>query len=213
MALGNDIVDLASPHVTGKGQDPRFIRKILTSREQEYLNNSDRPDRVLWHVWAAKESAYKALSRHHPHISSAPKSFDVSFYPTDFSSMTNGIVHTPMENLSMSSWSDKDKICCICMNSVSPSSLVLDLGVEGMEKGMALDYDQSTAAQSLLVRKKALLSLASYSGESIDDIAIERPQNKKGHTGPPEVWIKGKKTDMTLSLSHDGRFVFFVWVI
>ncbi len=61
--LGNDIVDLADRRHAGKAGDRRFLQRVFTPEEQETIQESPDPDHTLWMLWAAKESAFKTVSK------------------------------------------------------------------------------------------------------------------------------------------------------
>lgn len=212
LALGNDVVDLTSPHARGKGRNYRFIQKILTDREQHVLKDSDRKDIVLWQFWSAKESAYKALSRYHPKISGTPRHYEVNWDQISTMSKLTGTVHTPMGKLHALCWTGKTTICCICMEP-SWSMPVFGVGLDQLPPESPLDFNRTTQEQSRLVRIKARQSLAAFLGKPIRDIDIPPPHEKNGTFGPPEVRIKGRQSNIILSLSHDGRHVFFAWAL
>jgi len=75
--VGNDIVDRKSPEAAGKAGDRRFLQKALTPLEQEAVAGAPDPDLALWSLWAAKEAAYKAVSKSFPEISAAPRRYCV----------------------------------------------------------------------------------------------------------------------------------------
>ena len=61
--LGNDVVDLTDPRCPGKASDRRFLRRVFTEPEAAAIRESPTPDLTLWQYWAAKEAAFKAVSR------------------------------------------------------------------------------------------------------------------------------------------------------
>ena len=70
--LGNDVVDLSDPRCRGKASDRRFLRRVFTQRETAAILESPTPDLALWQRWAAKEAAFKAVSR----LLSSPPPFE-----------------------------------------------------------------------------------------------------------------------------------------
>lgn len=72
--LGNDVVDLRDPRVRGKAEDARFLERVFTEGERETIVAAADPHHALWARWAAKEAAFKAVSKllgsppvfHHP---------------------------------------------------------------------------------------------------------------------------------------------------
>jgi phosphopantetheine--protein transferase-like protein len=61
--VGNDIVDLANPRTEGRGSDDRFIARVFDDAEQEAIRAEGGSDVELWSRWAAKEAAFKAISK------------------------------------------------------------------------------------------------------------------------------------------------------
>jgi hypothetical protein len=61
--LGNDIVDLADPRHRGKVREQRFLDRVFTPKEQAEIGSSPDPDSALWLRWAAKEAAFKTVSK------------------------------------------------------------------------------------------------------------------------------------------------------
>ncbi len=61
--VGNDIIDLGESLPSNKSQDPRFLRRVFTPNEQQLILVSSNPELQLWFFWAAKETAYKIISK------------------------------------------------------------------------------------------------------------------------------------------------------
>ena len=61
--VGNDIVDLGHPRCSGKSTDLRFLNRIFHSSEASRILSEEDPDRALWLHWAAKEAAFKVVSK------------------------------------------------------------------------------------------------------------------------------------------------------
>ncbi len=57
MQLGNDIVDLK----VDSGIRPRFVERILHPEERERYPGIEDDELLVWSLWAAKESAFKAF--------------------------------------------------------------------------------------------------------------------------------------------------------
>ncbi len=62
-AVGNDVVDLSEPGVRGKAGDGRFVRRVLHPSEVVAVTEARDPDRALFTSWAAKEAAFKVVSK------------------------------------------------------------------------------------------------------------------------------------------------------
>ncbi len=63
LILGNDVVDLHKPGIHGKWPDSRFVQRVFTIKEQAAIRQASEPDVVLWAFWAAKETAFKMVSK------------------------------------------------------------------------------------------------------------------------------------------------------
>jgi phosphopantetheine--protein transferase-like protein len=61
--LGNDVVDLRDPRARGKAEDARFLQRVFTGGERETIVAAADPHHALWARWAAKEAAFKAVSK------------------------------------------------------------------------------------------------------------------------------------------------------
>lgn len=61
--IGNDLVDLLAREAAGKSRDARFVKRVFTEREAEWVARAANPDRALWTLWAAKEAAYKVAKK------------------------------------------------------------------------------------------------------------------------------------------------------
>ena len=63
LLLGNDIVDLNEAGVTGKSHHARFVERVFSREEKSAISVSEHPDITLWMFWAAKETAFKIISK------------------------------------------------------------------------------------------------------------------------------------------------------
>lgn len=73
--IGNDLVDLKLAAKQSNWQRKGFLDKLFTTKEQEYILNSDNPFETVWLLWSMKESAYKAYLQMHNERFFAPKNF------------------------------------------------------------------------------------------------------------------------------------------
>lgn len=81
MSVGNDVVDLADPETRLEGLHPRFLERAFCAAERDRLETSRSRHALHWALWAAKESAYKALKRLVPETVFSPKEFEVDLAP------------------------------------------------------------------------------------------------------------------------------------
>lgn len=64
--VGNDVVDLGNRRVLGKENDARFLNRVFTPDERRVIDESSDPALDLWGMWAAKEAAFKIVSKRSP---------------------------------------------------------------------------------------------------------------------------------------------------
>ena len=107
MAVGNDVVDLTDPETDLRALHPRFAERVFSPAERDALAACERepvarrhgstareaPARTLlhWALWAAKESAYKALQRLAPGTLFSPREFEVDLPSASLLATTGAI--------------------------------------------------------------------------------------------------------------------------
>lgn len=206
--VGNDIVDLKSVETVGKARDRRFLEKVLTASEQHVMAAARTgPDRLLWAFWAAKETAYKAMSQLHGAVSAAPRryTFRIETDPESFQAgaEAKGHVQTPAGRVWIRLFHHADYLHCIGTTDPAPclEGLTYDLApVSRMNR-----QDVSPPADpSMFVRRMAIEKIASLLGLPPDTLRIPRCKNARG-PNPPTVHINDQPAPLPLSLSHHGR--------
>ncbi len=63
LLVGNDIIDLRDPRCAGKSRHLRFVSRVFHSAEASRILSAADADGALWLHWAAKEAAYKVVSK------------------------------------------------------------------------------------------------------------------------------------------------------
>jgi len=61
--IGNDLVDLQLAQKESNWKRPRFLQKIFTWEEQNFIAATTNKDTAVWLLWSRKESAYKLVAR------------------------------------------------------------------------------------------------------------------------------------------------------
>jgi len=209
--VGNDIVDLRAPGACGKACDARFVQRVLTVEERHELLRSESPDTLLWAFWAAKETAYKAVSKIYPDLSSAPGRFYVMFdspKPGGLSGHMDGRVKTPGATARIRVFFHENHVHCIGTTAARNGLNEISWGVRAISPGGKNKHPH--VCESAFVRKFAKERIARHTGRHGNDIRIQRDNMAQG-LGPPIVYFNGKKADLDISLSHDNRFVAFAF--
>lgn len=172
--------------------------RVFTPGERRMIRDGSDPDRVLWTLWAAKETGYKAVRRLRPTISSAPRRYEVQLSCRGGSIPGSGTVHTPCGPVSVRFRITGDYVHCIGAAADGNVDAVV-WEVREMPRG------QAGADESVFVREMAKGGIAAWLGEMPEAVEIVRPEGDRGLT-PPLVKIRGTTPSMNLSMSHDGRF-------
>jgi len=205
-------VDLSDPRNRGKSRDHRFTQRAFRPSERDRIAGSENPDREMWTLWAAKEAAYKALSKSFPSLSSVPRLFSVSlssFEPTvPQEGRGHGTVACPRGPVTIRVFRTAEYVHCVASDE-------LDGRLEGMIGQVVRLADAPGAPvlrdESRLTREAAARRLSEHLGLRADEVEIRRIK-KDRELGPPVVYVQGEQTAIDLSLSHDGAFGAFVFL-
>ena len=76
--IGNDLVDLQQTKLDSNWKRSRFLQKILTESELEYLkqfDNKEYQEKIVWLLWSMKETAYKCAMNTENRRFYSPRSF------------------------------------------------------------------------------------------------------------------------------------------
>jgi len=213
--VGNDIVDLKAPEINGKALDNRFVQRVLNPDEQQMVLNSDHADCLLWAFWAAKEAAYKAVSKSFPDVSSSPRrypvGFEVGFDSDQTLNILSGVVNTPHGAVTVKLILNENYVHCIGLTGPVNSLKSIVFGMDEISPEKIPGTDSVSEIESLFTRNLAKKHIASCFQVNEQDIQIIR-QKEDNRINPPMVYVKGKKQDIDISLSHDGRFAAFAFL-
>ena len=228
--VGNDIVDLKEPDNCGKSGDDRFLCRVFTPEERDRIVGAACPDMLLWAFWAAKEAAYKAVSRDDPSICSTPRRYyvvmDDQVVDNTFSDVEDVTGRIALDG------QDTGKAIDAAAGSegrlagrvITPKGVALlwimmtdeyvhALAVAGNGDLAALvhhvdriDVEKEAGGASAFVRRQLLLEIALRLNCPINDLVI---RNEPLDRGAPSVFLRGRPLAAEISLSHDGRFTAF----
>jgi phosphopantetheine--protein transferase-like protein len=229
--LGNDIVDLTDPRHSGKARDHRFLRRVYSQREQDEIRSSENPDLALWIRWAAKESAFKTVSK----ALGAPPTFihhtfEVSVFHPDAPTgqagenadppMTRfGEVHHESLVLPLRIEVHGPALHAVTWASRGPdevprfswgSSLMEEMGASWRSvlrhHFSPREWNCVSHQASALTRLAARKSLSFALGVLEQDLEIGCGTGTPGRR-IPKVFLKGRELPADLSLSHHGRLL------
>lgn len=177
MFVGNDIVDLRATETV----HDRFARRVMTALEFEDYKSLGKTESFLWHLWAAKEAAYKL-----------EKQRDAS---TIFSHAAFSFDHIKSEitfggrKLSINFENNDHYVYCFCSEGVNR--------VENLIK-----ICEPEPQQSAVVRDFARQKIAELFGLGAEQVTISKSKHRvpiaHGPSGP---------LPCAVSLTHHGSYV------
>ncbi len=201
--VGNDVVDLKDPDNFGKSRDGRFLKRVFTPEERGRIAAAERPNALIWSLWAAKEAAYKCVSRKVPAVASAPRRYPVfledttkegkSGAPGDGFPMT-GRVETPQGAVALRIDGTEDYVHALA----APSAASL-IGI--VVRILPVDIREPAGGASAFVRGLLIAEIACRLDCPASDLAVS-----PSGSGAPKVSLRGRPLDLDVSLSHDGRY-------
>ena len=211
--VGNDVMDLGDTRCVGRSKDRRFVERIFAPPERDHIARSQDPDRTLWLLWAAKESAYKVITKLR---GEAPVFEHAAFAVTETAA---GAGHVKYDGLRIPfldySENRAEHVHVLAWSGQPDSNLrasVAWLPREAAPRERFSDrelpalYSEASAWVRLLARDH----VAHLVG--VDDSALEIvcAEGRIGRS-PPLLWVQGLRSDLDVSLSHHGRFV--AWAV
>lgn len=207
--IGNDIVDLSEPGVAGKETDRRFLERVFTARERARILDSRDPTLTLWSVWAAKEAAFKIVTKLWPGVVFAHAAFEVDLRNFPDAAARGAIT---FEDVSMGARWERGAagyVHCIATQaceSADRTRTIVAVSEDALEDCVltAEEFESVHSVASARARKLAKRILAAEWGLGA---AIVMRQRLATGWGPPIVVFDGAPlAGFDISLSHDGRF-------
>lgn len=192
--IGNDVVDLRQASIDSpknfKGlRWKRFLDKVFTEEEQEFIVNSKNQFKTVWMLWSMKEAAYKIHVRQYEKRTFNPKKFKCQvFY------RIRGKVSVDNHDYYTTSQINEDYIYTVASSekNIKPISSCLRLENSAYEN------------QYKVARNEVLLRFSELKNTPISSIEII-----KGKAGVPWLFINGKKQEDSLSITHHGAYCGF----
>ena len=233
--LGIDVVDLGNPRTSGKASDDRFVQRVCSTDEADNLRADQDPELDLWCRWAAKEAAFKVVSK----VRGAPPSFVHRAFETDWHDeaiapedgmealVRSGYVHYDGAHVPVvvrrSGAALHSVAFCVGLEGGLIRRRVAELEAPGERWSSPLEELESLFTEreldaihsyaSAAVRLAARGDLAGSLGISEDRLEIVCPPGPTG-LRPPHVLLDGEPTRRAdVSLSHDGPWIAWaIWV-
>lgn len=214
--MGVDVVDPTRARAGRYVSDERFLQRVFSARERLRIDEARDPDVEIWRLWAAKEAAYKVVSK----LGSQPPVFQhARFEVTDppgapvrelaWGDVRLSIgVSTSADRVLAWAWIGRSTPLFVGYASVdslrSRWGLSTDPAVWIPEHFSSEEADAIHGLHSALVRLAARRDAARVLGVPEERLAIICPP---GHTGLRPPYLRDGDTlrvDADISLSHDG---------
>lgn len=215
--IGNDIVDLTSQPNGQKSTDSRFLRKILTDTEIEQVRSSGDPDAALWSFWACKEAAYKVIQKQTSGAAFVPRRWSVCFQasvnsPVGLQTLKedyrDGAVFVPgFDAVYVRLFPFFSYLHCIAVDAFC----VMDNIIAHVDR-MPDQETSGGADPSLFARVRLVRSLAAALQLPEEDMRIIR-ETKDGGLMPPRLYIAGVPSGIEISISHDGDYIAYAYIV
>ena len=184
--IGNDIVDLSEASKSNRTLDPRYLDKTFSKAEQDFILSSVNPEAGLWLLWSMKESAYKIYIGNHKKAFYAPAKFQCEVIDEN-----KGLVKINNEVYHTYSAKTKSFIHTIARAN-STDRFLFDI----TRLNNPTYENQHRSGHTKL---KSIYSV--NTGKDSAYLVI-----RKNTAGIPQLFHKGKKTNLTFSLSHHGHY-------
>lgn len=189
--------------------DGRFVDRVCAEGERARIRAAPEPRRALWRAWAAKEAAYKVVSKR---LGSPPPfvhaRFRVDEHATGRGTVTFRDLSVPFRE---EPTSDADALHLVAWHPAD--SPTIEAAVEPLPPGPAPLHRLSErerravhSAASGWVRLTARARASVLLGRPDADLQIVCDDGPPGRAAP-RLLVGGRATGWDVSLSHHGRWV------
>lgn len=218
--MGNDVVDLSDPRLERTGSRSRFRKRVFESVERLRVEAGSDPYRSQWTHWAAKEAAFKAISK----ALGEPPIFEHRQFVAHLDeNLTRGVVHYLDWEMALRIDQKPDWVHVLAWAGAQPSDSrdrtrsgvdEIDVRPDSRSRVSPKAAALLTASElatiqhdgSAWARIYARTALADHLGLSDSDIRILGDPESPGRA-PARLFIEGNASPPDLTLSHHGRWV------
>lgn len=225
LLVGNDVVDLDHRNCRGKSDDLRFLDRVLAPAERTLVAAAPDPDHALWLHWAAKEAAFKVVTKL---LGEPPVFVHAAFGVEPERGGDRGLVRyegqalpwrvEPVRDrcLHLFAWNDRGAGGGERGQAVGPAGEPppIETGIARLDEDADIPRERFSerecaaihSAASAWVRIHARAALARKAGIAEDRVEIVCDPGPSGRT-PPRALVDGRPSAWDVSLSHHGRWL------
>ena len=195
--IGNDIVDLLDRDADASTYRPGFDARVFTRGERRTIEEAAEPERQRWRLWSAKEAAYKAARRCDPTTVFSPSAFVVELFnaPGQDLEKLRGVVDHLGTRYRVVIGESHRWVHAIATRGAQEIGRVIT--------AVSRNDEPDRRRESFAVRRLARECIARHLDVSTRDLQICR----EGRV--PGFWLRGRRLNLSLSLSHSGGVVAF----
>lgn len=224
----NDVVDLQRFSQRGHLSE-RFLQRVCTQSERDFVENSSKPQSALAAIWAAKETAYKLVTKisgrpvfvHRDFVVMCPEDFDFSAAHTALTVAYRDLILEILANCNLA------RMSAYCFYELPGAAADHELIAEAMdietaqsslgewqmaEAFTAAESQSIKLQESALVRMLCKQRLAGRLDLDSDSVQIIR-ERENGDFKPPHVVVQNQRADIDVSLSHHGDWLAWAYAI
>lgn len=179
--VGNDIIDIRLAKSQSNWKRPRYLDKLFTQEEQQYITTASNPTKAVWRLWSMKEAAYKLYTQLNPSRFYKPKAF--------------------VCNLKSQNEVHYQGFQCFVKTKVTSEYILSEARLENCHmNSTVIEFQvQATQSHSQLLHEKLIHILSNECDHNGPPLKLQ-----KDSYGIPKV--KYGQEEINVSLSHHGRF-------
>jgi len=183
--IGNDIIDISKTKRVSDWRRPGFLEKIFSAKEQALISESADPFITVWQLWSMKESAYKVFIQAGGQRFFNPSKIECNLHSTEIGEVSiDGMV------LKTNTLFQSDYI----FSTSTLENVIVETEIFQLSEG-----DQKN--QSDFMRLQVIESFAKKHSLNRKDLRIVKTE-----VGVPKIYYGSEQLDISLSITHHGRF-------
>ncbi len=184
--IGNDIIDLNIAGINSRWQEQRFLDKLFSKEETDFILSDGMRFQNIWRLWSMKESAYKIYARE-----TESSRFNPKYFHCKIISSTTGIVSFIGNKVNTKTKYDSNFI----YTTACSQDTTFRISDYIVSNGTSKEY------KSQHLREKAIEAFAKVKSISKTAISIQ-----KDNFGIPHFLINQEAQNNALTLTHHGQY-------